>query len=348
MTDIEADAFSFCTALSHLVLSENLDYLGAAFVRCDSLISVHLPESLTRIQQGAFSDCHNLRDINLPSGITYVAPFSNCTSLTSCILPEQATEIGLSAFYGCRNLATVYIPATVRIIRGYAFFGCDSLTDIYYGGTEEEWNNIDFGTDFYGNVMPINTTIHFGATADMVTGIKFRDVSPDAYYADAVSWAVARKITSGIGNNLFAPDRSCTRAQIVTFLWRAAGSPEPQALSSAFADVPASAYYSKAIRWAAEQGITNGIDSTHFSPDATCTRAQIVTFLWRSMGQPHSTGNVSTAFTDVDQSAYYASAAAWAVEQGVTYGTTAQTFSPGKQCSRAQAVTFLYRANNAA
>ena len=137
----------------------------------------------------------------------------------------------------------------------------------------------------------------------------FLDVPDSAYYAEAVDWAVAKKITGGIGNKLFGPNDPCTRAQIVTFLWRAAGSPEPKAMST-FADVSADAYYAKAVAWAVENGITGGTGGGKFSPDAVCTRAQAVTFLWRANGSPAVSSNA--AFSDVAANAYYAAAVAWA------------------------------------
>ena len=169
----------------------------------------------------------------------------------------------------------------------------------------------------------------------------FTDVANDAYYADAVIWAVGKGITSGTTATTFTPNTPCTRAQAVTFLWRAAGSPEPAGMSS-FADVPADGYYAKAVAWAVEQGITKGTSDTTFSPNATCTRAQIVTFLWRSQKSPVA-GTVNP-FTDVAADAYYANAVLWAAENGITGGTTATTFSPANDCTRAQIVTFLYRA----
>ena len=168
----------------------------------------------------------------------------------------------------------------------------------------------------------------------------FIDVPDSAYYAEAVNWAVAKKITGGVGNGLFAPNDPCTRAQIVTFLWRAAGSPEPKAMSS-FADVSTDAYYAKAVAWAVENGITTGTGDGKFSPDATCTRAQSVTFLFRAIGKLVDS---KAEFSDVLTDSYYANAVAWAVENGVTNGIGDGLFGPDNSCTRAQIVTFLFRA----
>ena len=168
----------------------------------------------------------------------------------------------------------------------------------------------------------------------------FYDVPNDAYFYEAVKWAVKSGVTNGLTDTMFGPYESCTRAQIVTFLWRAAGSPEPKTASS-FTDVHASAYYAKAVAWAVENGITNGMTETTFAPDATCTRGQSVTFLYRAL---KGSASGSTNFTDVASDAFYADAVNWAVANNVTNGTSATTFSPNADCTRAEIVTFLYRA----
>ena len=171
--------------------------------------------------------------------------------------------------------------------------------------------------------------------------LPFTDVADDAYYADSVAWAVENNVTSGVSATSFAPNASCTRGQMVTFLWRAAGSPEPKSTDTAFTDVKSGAYYEKAVAWAVENNVTTGTGAATFSPGATVTRGQSVTFLWRANGSAAAAG--ASAFTDVAASAYYASAVAWAVENNVTNGTGAATFSPNADCTRAQIMTFLYR-----
>ena len=168
----------------------------------------------------------------------------------------------------------------------------------------------------------------------------FDDVTANDYFYDAVNWAADKGITGGMSDTLFAPNAACTRAQIVTFLWRAAGSPEPKALSS-FADVPADAYYAKAVAWAVENGITEGTSDTTFAPGTICTRAQGAALLYRAAGSPAVSG--SAAFTDVPADAYYADAAAWAEQKGITGGIGNGLFGPHNNCTRAQIVTFLYR-----
>ena len=171
----------------------------------------------------------------------------------------------------------------------------------------------------------------------------FSDVSTSAYYYEAVKWAQKKGITGGIGDGLFGPNQPCTRAQIVTFLWRAAGSPAPKGTAKVPADVLPGSYCYDAVAWALENGITNGLADGTFGVGSTCTRGQSVTFLYRVMGTAPTTAN---GFTDVEANAFCADAVAWAVENGVTNGTSASTFSPGSGCTRAQIVTFLYRAFN--
>ena len=170
----------------------------------------------------------------------------------------------------------------------------------------------------------------------------FTDVKKEAYYYEPVMWAVENGIASGTSANTFSPDANCTRAQVVTFLWRMVASPEPAAIDNPFVDVKADSYYYKPVMWAVGSKITGGTSATTFSPDDTCTRAQVVTFLWRTAGQPKPKGSVNP-FTDVKADSYYYDAVLWAVENQITGGTSAATFSPDTNCTRGQVVTFLYR-----
>lgn len=174
-----------------------------------------------------------------------------------------------------------------------------------------------------------------------VPGTSFTDVPTGAYYEEAVGWAVEKGITKGTSDSTFTPDGVCTRAQAVTFLWRAAGSPAAKASALPFADVKAGSYYDDAVRWAVENGVTVGTSATTFSPNATCSRAQIVTFLWRAQKSPAA--GSANPFDDVANNAYYADAVQWAVQKDITKGTGATAFSPDANCIRAQIVTFLYR-----
>ena len=194
----------------------------------------------------------------------------------------------------------------------------------------------------FENVRRTHTieVIFMKANGNPQTGV-FVDVATGSYYEDAVDWAVENGITKGTDDTHFSPDGICTRAQAVTFLWRTAGSPEPETRAMPFTDVPVGSYYYDAVLWAVESGITKGTSETMFSPDATCSRAQIVTFLWRSEKSPAA--GTANPFADVKSTAYYADAVLWAVKENITKGTTNTTFSPNADCTRAQIVTFLWR-----
>ena len=203
----------------------------------------------------------------------------------------------------------------------------------------------DNGDGTYTFTMPASKVTVTAAFAEkkaepIVPEKLFADVSAEEYYYEAVKWASENGVTGGIGENLFGANLPCTRAQIVTFLWRAAGSPEPKGMSS-FVDVSADAYYAKAVAWAVEEGIVSGTSATTFSPDAVCTRAQSVAFLYRAFGEKV---NKAAGFSDVSADAYYADAVAWAVKNGVASGIGGGLFAPDQDCARGQIVAFLYRA----
>ena len=229
------------------------------------------------------------------------------------------------------------VTVTVDPDKGYSL---ETLTVTDKNGKEIELNNKGDGK--YTFKMPGSKVTVKATFMDDNTMLNFFvDVPADAYYYDAVLWAVKEGITNGTSATTFSPDNPCTRAQMATFLWRAAGSPEPVGKTCIFTDVPADAYYAKAVQWAYEQKITNGTSATTFSPDETCTRAQMATFLCRvADGEPVSD---SVIFNDVKADKYYAKSVQWAYEQKITVGTSATTFSPDDPCTRAQMVTFLYR-----
>ena len=226
---------------------------------------------------------------------------------------------------------------TVTPDEGYEL---DKLTVTDKNGDTVKLN--DKGNDKYTFTMPsgkVTVKATFAKVSEQ-PGISFDDVSTSAYYYDAVKWAVENGVTEGTSATTFSPDASCTRAQMVTFLWRANGSPKT-AGTNPFNDVQAGSYYYDAVLWAVEKGITSGTSATTFSPDMTVTRGQTVTFLHRANGSPAISGD--SPFTDVAADAYYAAAVQWAVAEGVTSGTSATTFAPDAACTRAQIVTFMYR-----
>lgn len=208
-------------------------------------------------------------------------------------------------------------------------------------------------TDSEGNDLAVirnsNGTWTFAMPAgQVVVGATFRvaepftDVKAAAYYHEPVMWALDNDITSGTTPTTFSPEEGCTRAQIITLIWKAKGSPEPAGATLLFTDVRGGDYYYKAVLWAVEQGITSGTTDTTFSPGDVCTRAQAVTLLWNAEGQPQAT--TPAGYEDVEEAAYYAGAVDWAVEKGITMGVSATAFGPRDTCARAQIITFLYRA----
>ncbi|MBR7033610.1 MAG: S-layer homology domain-containing protein [Clostridia bacterium] len=216
----------------------------------------------------------------------------------------------------------------------------DRLADVTYEDLEFKVTKTPIEGSYTKKVA--NRELHIGKDSELKPTVTFKDVPADAYYADAVAWAVRNNITTGTDKTHFSPNAGCTRGQVVTFLWRAAGEPEPTSAKNPFVDVKSDAYYYKAVLWAVEKGITNGTDKTHFSPNATCTRGQIVAFLYRWKGSPKP-ASANNPFTDVKKGDYYLDAVLWAVGKEITTGTDKTHFSPGATCTRAQVVTFMYR-----
>ena len=276
----------------------------------------------------------------LSGTVTYVEPsyYSGSSSDPTYSVTVDKTENGSVTVSPKSASKGSTVTITVKPDSGYTL---ETLTAIDSKGKEIQLT--DKGEGKYTFTMPagkVEAKATFMEDNSMLNF--FYDVPNNAYFYEAVKWAVKNGITTGVGNDLFAPEQPCTRAQIVTFLWRAAGSPEPKGTAAGMTDVVSGSYYEKAVAWAIENGITTGTTATTFSPDATCTRGQSVTFLHRALkGTAPTTVN---GFTDVAADAFYADAVAWAVESGVTNGTTDSTFSPNNGCTRAQIVTFLYRA----
>ena len=257
------------------------------------------------------------------------------SAVNSVTVPEQPEHGTISVSPSSASEGKT-VTITITPDEGY---GVRSVTVTGKNGKNISVTALDNGK--YSFIMPSTAVTIEAELVPLRDIITFTDVPANAYYADAVNWAVLNGVTKGTSETTFSPDASCTRTQAVTFLWRAAGSPAPKSSAMPFTDVDAGAYYHDAVLWAVEQDITNGTSDTAFRPNATCTRAQIVTFLWRSQASP-AAGAVNP-FADVADNAYYAEAVKWAVLEGVTSGTTATTFSPNDSCTRAQIVTFLYR-----
>lgn len=262
---------------------------------------------------------------NRSEGQLYVLARTGTT--VTCKGGDKAAGIGGS--YATRNISNGYYNGDMYGHGVNMHFGSRSNPD-YWGGTIAA----------IGGRTHTIEVIFMKANGNPQTGV-FVDVATGSYYEDAVDWAVENGITKGTDDTHFSPDGICTRAQAVTFLWRAAGSPEPETRAMPFNDVPVGSYYYDAVLWAVENGITKGTSDTTFSPNMTCTRAQIVAFLWRSEKSPAA--GTANPFADVKSTAYYADAVLWAVKENITKGTTSTTFSPNADCTRAQIVTFLWR-----
>ncbi len=263
---------------------------------------------------------------------------------------SNLTDAQKNAITGARELSVIEVSLSSNGEKISNFNGGSVTIDVPF-----QWSMKGLLRAYYiddnGNKSAIDVTYkngvatlvlnHFSTyVVEAVDALSFTDVSVKEYYFDAIAWAVKNAITEGVNDTIFAPGASCTRAQMVTFLWRANGSPEPTVTELPFTDVAVDAYYAKAVLWAVENGITTGTSDTTFDPDGVVTRAEAVTFLWRAAGNPAADGKL---FADVESTKYYAEAVRWAVANGVTKGVSNTSFAPGSACTRAQIVTFLYR-----
>ena len=287
----------------------------------ETLREAAIPSEITVISNKAFQFFSNLSKVNLHSGVTEigVAAFEWCTSLTEVTIPSGVTSIGDWAFQGCTALTRATIPDSVTEIGKVAFYHT-GLTDVYYAGTEAQWKAIQIGE--YNEALT-NANIHYGHL--------MADVKATDWFAQAVMWAMEKGIASGTGEGTFSPNSTCTQGQILTFLWRAYGSPTPSG------KVSGNEYYAVPLQWAKEQKL---VDESLSAKDP-CTRANVVTYLWKLASSPSAK---AASFSDVPASASYAGAVNWAVENKITSGTSETTFSPEKTCTRGQIVTFLYQA----
>ena len=279
------------------------------------------------------------KDVTLTASWSYISSGSSSYDPTYSVSTPSKTEHG-SVTVSPKNASKGdRVTVTVKPDSGYVL---ETLTVTDKNGNELTLK--DKGNGKYTFTMPagkVEVKATFMEDNSMLNF--FYDVPNNAYFYEAVKWAVKNGITTGVGNNLFAPEQPCTRAQIVTFLWRAAGSPEPKGAASGMTDVVSGSYYEKAVAWAIENGITTGTTTSTFSPDATCTRAQAVTFLARALKAKAAS---AAEFSDVPTDSYFADAVAWAAANGVTEGIGGGLFGSDNDCTRGQIVTFLYRAYN--
>ena len=363
LTSIGDRAFANCYALPSVYIPARTTSIGAgAFAICDSLkrISVDPENSVYASDEyGVLFDKNMSTMIEYPGGRAgaYTVPSSvtaiedgcgsDCLTLTALTISENVKKIGREAF-SFSSVVTVLVPESVTTIEWGAFFDCKNLTIYGYSGSAVETYANTYRINFVSlteNPCALGHNFVNGVCTrcgkEQTASDMFSDVKDNAYYANAVLWAVQNGITSGTGDGQFSPKKTCTREQVVSFLWKAAGSPEPEATSSPFPDVKPSKYYFKPVLWALERGITSGQSDGRFGVGKACTREQVVSFLWKAIGSPEPEGTESP-FSDVKPGKYYYKPVLWAVENGVTSGASATSFGVGKSCTRAQIVTFLY------
>ena len=311
---------------------------GVSYVLSDGVLTVSGSGECTNAWMNNYSP-NNVKKIVIGSGITSIgrAAFQGCAYVKSVDIANGVTKICRGAFTQCWALDYVIIPTSVNTIEMTAFGNAISgstMNDVYYCGSAAQWGRISIGEH---NDSLLKASFHYNYDPNM----SFTDVAAGSYCYNAVQWAVANGITNGTDATHFSPNAGCTRGQVVTFLWRAAGEPVVSG-NVGFVDVAPGSYCYEAVKWAVANGITNGTDATHFSPNATCTRGQVVTFMYRAEGEPAVGG--SNGFVDVAAGSYCYNAVQWAVAKGITKGTDTTHFSPNATCTRGQVVTFLYRA----
>ena len=381
VTSIGDYAFLDCSSLTSIDIPAGVSSIGeSAFDGCSSLQSIIIPDGVTSIGPYAFAGCAGLKKVVIPSGVSCdPAPFYGCNGLTTAgpigggydlefgwsteipwgalggcgikrvVLPDTITKIKRAAFIECSALEEITIPRSVKEIDEYAFADCDNLRNIYFlGGAPESIGSNSFesvtAAAYYpgdGSWKEENLQDYGGHLKWIATFADVKD--PSVYFYQPVYWAVEYGITSGTSATTFSPYNPCTRAQVMAFLWKAMGATEVEG-SNPFTDVKEIDYFYKPVLWAVENNITSGTSATTFSPYNTCTRAQVMAFLYKAMGSPGVSG--SNPFTDVKESDYFYNAVLWAVSQGITNGTSATTFGPYNTCTRAQVMTFLYKAMN--
>ena len=373
---VEDQVFYNCTSLSKVTLPPSITHIGkSAFHWCNSLQQIEIPAAVKTIGREAFIGS-GLTELHLKnkSVSIEVDALKYCNDLKDILFAgsesdwikngnhESVDNRDIRIHYNVKDFSThlqiIEIEEPSCVQSGYSVFNCSCGYQNEICRATYDWDNHTWDS---GRITRQPTTLLEGeivftcklcgkTRTDSIPKLNpeqafnpFTNVKSGAYYYDPVLWAVNHtpQITNGTSPTTFSPDATCTRGQVVTFLWRAMNCPEPKSASNPFTDVKPGDYFYKAVLWAAENGITTGTSKTAFSPNQPCTRAHVVTFLWRTHEKPAAGSN--NPFTDVPGGQYYTDAVLWAVDQKITNGTSGTTFSPGNPCTRGQIVTFLYR-----
>ena len=336
VTTIGEGAFYNCISLANISIPKGVTSIGYdAFSDCRSLTNINLPESVTCIESSAFSGCTNLTSIIIPNSVTCIKhyTFSGCTSLASVTIPNSITSIGESAFYNCTSLTTISIPKDVTSIDSNAFKNCTGLKDVYFIGTEEEWNAIKIGN---GNDCLTGANIHFVDlhTHSYIAVVTAPTCTVEGYTTYSCSCGERYKadFIDALGHNYV--DGICTRC--------GAKNPDdmPTVPSIEFSDVPANAWYAGAVDYAMENSLMNGVGDKKFDPEGSMTRAMLVTVLWRYEGSPKKGTNT---FSDVPNGQWYTEAISWASAEGIVGGVGNGKFDPEGKITREQMATILFR-----
>lgn len=380
VTEIDDAAFNMCYSLQNIELPEGLVYIGRdAFFDCKRLTEITIPKGVTEIKPNAFCGCVALKQVNFNEEIEiiWLDAFEDCKALTNIVLPKSLREMPAGTFRNCIRLSSVYIPESLETIYSGNFENAKNLFRMTidsravlkaigdpeydegildYPKTVYIWSNIkdeldltQFGytkageTDKNGKhyiIYSDHPHKESGCATCMTTGIEFTDIKVSDYYYSPVIWAADEGVTAGLTPTSFGPNMGCTRAQVVTFLWRAMDCPEVEPQQN-FTDVPEGAYYYDAVHWAANNGITYGYGNGKFGSEDMVTRAQFVSFLWRLKGEKKAT--CANPFKDLSKDTYYYDAVLWAVEKGITSGLYPDQFAPNATCTRGQVVSFIFR-----
>ncbi len=337
VTTIGWNLFHDCSSLTRATIMDGVTSISSGmFDNCVRLTSITIPDSVTTIGESAFRGCSSLTDVALPESVTQIqhSAFAH-TGLTDVVIPESVTTLGVCAFYSCEELKNVTIMVGVTEIGVSAFEDCSSLTDIYYTGTESQWEEINKeGNDF------TEISIRFEPCR------RFSDMPHDSNWAyDGIAYCVKNELMNGTSTTTFSPNGTVSRAQLVTILYRVAGSPETE-FKGTFTDVPSGQWYSNAIEWAAANGVVNGIGDGKFGPDLSITREQIATILYRYEKEPAVSGNLNSFPDHGKVNNFAANGLIWATQEGLINGISSDgitTLAPQNNATRAQIASIIMR-----